>query len=198
MIYTTNTLLDKLKDYSNPNDRITRLLKQKKIYRIIRGVYCDEPDVPNLYIANAIYNPSYISFETALRYYDLIPESVFGVTCATTNLTKNKEYKTHLGLFGFYNIPKEAFPLDIKRIECNGYTMFIASAEKALCDKLYECPVCVNLEHFEYLLFEDLRIDDDEFEKLDKKKLIKLAPFYHSKNLNLLIKFLKEKYVVHN
>jgi predicted transcriptional regulator of viral defense system len=38
-------------------------------------------------IANRIYSPSYISFETALFWHGLIPESVYGITSASTRRT---------------------------------------------------------------------------------------------------------------
>ena len=41
------------------------------------------------------------------------------------------------------------------------------------------------------MLFDDLRIDEDEFNKLDKNIILKLAPLYHSTNLNLLAKLIK-------
>ena len=42
------------------------------------------------YIANSIYSPSYISFESALSYYNIIPEAVFSVTSATSLKTNKK------------------------------------------------------------------------------------------------------------
>ena len=39
--------------------------------------------------------------------------------------------------------------------------------------------------------FDDLRIDEDEFSKLNKDILEKLAPLYHSTNLNLLAKLIR-------
>ncbi|MFA5142987.1 MAG: hypothetical protein WC522_02300 [Candidatus Omnitrophota bacterium] len=39
-------------------------------------------------IANRIYAPSYVYFEMALAYYGLIPESVYGITSASTRKFK--------------------------------------------------------------------------------------------------------------
>ena len=49
-----------------------------------------------------------------------------------------------------------------------------------------------NLE-LKNLLFEDLRIDEDAFNKLSKEDILKMAPLYRSTNLNLLVKFIGEE-----
>ena len=76
-------------------------------------------------------------------------------------------------------------------IEENGYSYQIATPEKALCDKLYTISPVSNLTELKELLFDDLRIDEDEFEKLDQNTLETLAPLYHSTNLNLLAKLIR-------
>ena len=40
-------------------------------------------------IANRLYQPSYLSFEYALAFYNLLPEMPYGVTSATTKPTRN-------------------------------------------------------------------------------------------------------------
>ena len=44
------------------------------------------------------------------------------------------------------------------------------------------------------MLFKDLRIDEDKFNELNKQDIFKLAPLYHSTNLNLLAKFIKGQF----
>ena len=44
--------------------------------------------IPDLYIANKIYQPSYVSLATALSNYSIIPEVSMSVTSVTTNKTK--------------------------------------------------------------------------------------------------------------
>lgn len=78
-------------------------------------------------------------------------------------------------------------------MEENGYYYKIASPEKALCDKLYTLSPVKNKSELKNLLFDDLRIDREEFEKLDKNKLLQLIPFYHSTNLKILEKIVKDK-----
>ncbi|MCG2758861.1 MAG: hypothetical protein L6263_10560, partial [Desulfobacteraceae bacterium] len=69
------------------------------IKKIIRGYYIFanlELDENVLFeIANRIYSPSYISFEMALSYYQIIPERVYGLTSATSR--KTMAFKTKVG-----------------------------------------------------------------------------------------------------
>ena len=62
------------------------------IKRITKGRYflTSQPlKADTLYqCSNQIYQPSYISMESALRYYDLIPEGVFMTTACTTKKTQ--------------------------------------------------------------------------------------------------------------
>lgn len=66
----------------------------------------------------------------------------------------------------------------------------IATPEKALCDKLYSLPVVFNLSELTALLFDDLRIDEEELLKLNKENLLRFAKLYKSKNLNLFAEFI--------
>src|SRR3989344_9459395 len=51
------------------------------IVRVKRGLYAF-PDIlpPELFLANKIYEPSYISLEFALSYHRVIPETVYEIT----------------------------------------------------------------------------------------------------------------------
>lgn len=90
MLITNNMLKNFLKDYSNINNKICREVKDKKLYRIVNGLYDTNGDTSAYLLASSIYGPSYISFEYALSYYGLIPEKVNAVTCATFNKKKEK------------------------------------------------------------------------------------------------------------
>ena len=51
----------------------------------------------------------------------------------------------------------------------------MATAEKALCDKLYSLKPLNNLKNMQIMLFDDLRIDEEEFYNLDVSKIEKLS-----------------------
>ena len=70
----------------------------------------------------------------------------------------------------------------------------MASKEKALCDKLYELPPVKNLKELEELLFNDMRIDETEFDSLNREDIYFIAPKYHVNNLKYLEKYLRRRH----
>lgn len=194
MILTTKILQEQLNNYSNPNNKIKRMVEKKELYPIRKGLYENNENVSPKYLANAIYGPSYISFNYALSYYGLIPEAVHQVTSATMLKGKKKEYSNAFGNFSYRDIPAEAYPYGINIITENGYSYMLATKEKALCDKLYELPNIKNQKDLENILFEDMRIDKLQFEELNRQDIYFIAPKYYSNNLKLLATFLRRKY----
>lgn len=85
-------------------------------------------------IANRIYSPSYISFEAALSFYNLIPEGVYTITSATT--LKTKSFSTPSGKFVFRHI-RPALMFGYKLVEVHGQRYKIAEPEKVILDYLY-------------------------------------------------------------
>lgn len=101
----------------------------------------------------------------------MIPEAIYVFTSATFMKKKTKSFKNYYGLFTYRDVPKKAYPYEITIIKENGYNYNIATREKAICDKLYITRPCTNKTELEMLLFEDLRIDEEIFEELDKEVL---------------------------
>lgn len=191
MIKTTNMLLEELQDYANPKAKLSRMAKQGECFRITRGLYETNKNTPGYLLAGSIYGPSYISFEYALAYYDLIPEAVYTVTSATFEKKKRKMFRTDFGTFSYRDVPSAAFPLQIKLIREGGYFYRIAEPEKALCDKLYTMTPVKNTEELSALLLQNLRIEKEELLKLDTKKIEALSNAYHSTNIAKLEIFLR-------
>lgn len=192
MIHSFDDLQIKYSNYTNIKDKIRREIRAGRLIPITRGLYETDPTTDGKYLAGHIYGPSYLSFDYALYIYSLIPEAVYKTyTSATFNKRKAKKYQNHFGTFTYRDIPAEVYPLGVLIHEEDGYSYQIATPEKALCDKLYTISPVNNLTELKELLFNDLRIDEDEFTKLDKDTLTTLAPLYHSKNLNLLAKLIR-------
>ena len=191
MIYSLEMLRQKYSNYANPNDKIYRLVKSDKLFPISKGLYEDDRSASGQYLASSIYGPSYLSFDYALSYYGLIPEAVYVYTSATFAKKKKKMYTNMFGTFTYADVPTNIFPLGIKLVENNGYVMHIASPEKALCDKLYSLPPVKNQKELKTLLFDNLRIDIDEFNNLDVNDIILLSEQYKSNNVRALAKFIR-------
>lgn len=190
MIKTAAMLSQQYNSYVNPSAKIGRMVKRGELTPIIKGLYETNPSVPGHYLAGIIYGPSYLSFEYALSWYELIPEAVYSFTSATCRKNRTKRYETPFGLFTYRDVPVNAFPYNTVLHEENGYGYVIASAEKAVCDQLYMCAPCSNKKELRQLLFDDLRIDEKSFRGLNTNELIELATLYKTKNHRLLITLL--------
>lgn len=191
MIITYDLLLEKYRNYKAPKNKISRLVKDGTYTKVCKGVYETEKNTSGYLLSSVIYGPSYLSFDYALSYYGLIPEAVYTFTCATFEKKKEKKYMTKFGTFTYRDVPSQTFPFEIVLKEENGYYYKIASPEKALCDKLYTVSPVRNKKELISLLFDDLRIDTDAFDQLDKKKLLQLIKLYRSTNLKILEKIVR-------
>ena len=118
--------------------RLTEWQEKDYIVKIINGYYLFSDTRINeqvlFEIANRIYQPSYISFEMALSHYGLIPESVYGITCASTRRT----YRFHTPVANFfYRTIKPALFFGYGMVKYNGKAYKIADPEKAILDFFY-------------------------------------------------------------
>src|SRR3989344_2485518 len=102
-----------------------RYKKQGFIAQLKRGFYVF-PNVlpPDVYIANKLYMPSYISLEFALSYHGVIPETVYEITSVTSKATRR--FETLGKVFSYRKIKKQ-----------HGLSFYIADAEKAFVDANY-------------------------------------------------------------
>lgn len=178
-----------LKDYLRPYEaRVKKmhfLVREGKLLRLKRGFYCVNPKfsgrpVDVMAVANSLYDgPSYISLETALAQYGLIPEAVMGMTSVVTG--RSKRYVTPVGWFSYQTIPEKLFGIGV-RTE-NGH--LTASPEKALCDYLY---TRANLrmtspKSLIAYLEDDVRFDFDAFKNHDKSVFAAFAASGHKTGL---------------
>lgn len=193
MILTTNMLIERLGNYSNPFGKIGRMVKKGDLFQLTKGLYEDNPNASGLYLASSIYGPSYVSFNTALAYHGMIPEAVYDITSATCEKKKKKTYTNHFGTFTYRDVPTEVFCHGIVILEQNNYVLMIASPEKALCDKLYEMPLARNQKDLEQILFDEMRLDMSIFSNLNRQDIYFIAPKYHSSNLAYLEKLLRRR-----
>lgn len=193
MIFSSKELQEKYQDYSDPKGKIRRLVEDNKLFPIVRGLYEDDRTIAPSYLAPWICSPSYLSFDYALYLYDLIPEKVFAYTSATFGKRRRKEFRNMFGVYTYQDVPKDAYPYGIASKIDGDYSYQIATKEKALCDKLYSISPVRNIKELRYLIFDDLRIDEDDFNELDKESIICIAPLYHARNLDLLSRLVQRR-----
>ena len=135
-----------------------------------------------------------ISFEYALSYYGIIPEFVSTFTSATFGKKNNKIYHMKDSTFDYRSVPDEVFPMGILIMKNSKDISYkIASKEKALCDLLYSKYPVRSIKDLKILLFEDMRIDENELLKMNVEFIKEIAPLYHSNSLNVLTKYLNKE-----
>jgi len=129
---------------------LTRWQKKGYIVKIRNGYYRFSQqkirgDLDLFFIANQIYRPSYISLESALKYYNLIPEGVFTITSITTK--KTQKISTPDAAFAYRSLRKNLF-FGYRFEEIGEYRFKIATPAKALLDFLYLNPHIETKEDF--------------------------------------------------
>ncbi|MBN1317733.1 MAG: hypothetical protein JXA42_19775 [Anaerolineales bacterium] len=113
-------------------------------YYLLAGKQVDESFL--FMLANRIYEPSYVSRESALAYYHIIPESVLGVTSVSSR--KTQLYETKWGRFSYHSI-KPVLMFGYRVLEVEKTIKFkIASLEKAVLDTLYWNTGIISIEDF--------------------------------------------------
>ena len=192
MIKTADNLINEFtKEYAQPYHRLSILEKKGEIFPLKRGLYETEKNVDPLSLAAAIVGPSYLSFQTALSYYDLIPERTPTIMSATLSLHKRKRFVNVFGTFVYQDVPPKAFPFGTLFIESQGRKIEIASPEKALCDALCETSPMKNEKELKEWLYSFMRMDEGDVFALDSKSILQWAPLYKRRNVYLLSVYLK-------
>ncbi|MEF3692175.1 MAG: hypothetical protein V3574_03945 [Candidatus Moraniibacteriota bacterium] len=156
-------------------------IKKGHLVMLRRGLYVlseIQHKVDSVVFATKIYAPSYVSMETALSFYGIIPEAVFTVTSVTSR--KTKYFNTPLGNYSYRKIKKEAFGGFETKTQ-KGISFNLALPEKALVDFLY---LNRNILNGEREQFQGYRFNEDF--KFDAKKLITFAEAFDNKKLLFL------------
>jgi predicted transcriptional regulator of viral defense system len=186
------TLVDCLKSYARPRDKISDLLRKGSIIRIKKGLYIFGDEYRHRpfsreILANLIYGPSYISLDYALQHYGFIPERVEAVTSVTTG--RSRRLSTPVGLFTYRMISLEVFRVGMDWIEiADGRAFLMATPAKALADKLYDVRgigIQSQKELSDYLE-RDLRVDPAALRELDPAELEAVARGYKSRRIRML------------
>lgn len=170
---TTSIIESLYPELKSADKKVVWLEKNGFILRLKRGFYVINPEysgksLSNELIANHLYAPSYISMSTALRYYGLIPESVYVYQSMTVK--HSRSFQTPVGNYDYKYISRKTFSIGVKSMLMGEYAFLIASPEKALCDLIANSSK-VNLRYLKDVgnyLENDIRMDMDEFYKFNQ------------------------------
>lgn len=149
--------------------------------RLKKGLYALQSDQPSEEeIANRLYQPSYISFEYALAYHNILLEMPYIVMSATTKPTRLFTTSSHT--FAYYSIKPE-FYTGYSLVKTETKSFLIADPEKALTDYLYFVTLGKRLPN-----------DRLSLRTIKKEKLLEYATLYKRTNI---IKLIKDVYATH-
>jgi len=163
-------------NYDTARKFILRGINKNIYLKLKKGLYSLAETPPNNYlIANRLYEPSYISFDTALSYYGIIPETIYSITSATTKATRRFIVK---GVEYTYKKLRTEFFTGYQAVKYQGETVLLAEPEKALADYLYFIELKKRKFSYERL----------NLEKIQKSKLIIYVRLFKHQKMNNLIK----------
>ena len=139
--YPLFKFVDLLKWFPSDNEQTVKQnlkfwTRKKLLKRIIRGVYklAESTIDDEFLIASYLNENSYVSLESALSTYGMIPEIPYGITSVTTK--KTVKYKTEYGIFSYRKIKVNLF-YGFKLISGDNFLYRMATPEKALFDFIY-------------------------------------------------------------
>lgn len=164
--------------------QLTAWTKKNYIAPLKRGIYYftdRKNDLTPQEISYLIYEPSYISLESALSHYGLIPEIVNSITAVTPKI--NRRFYNDFGYFSYRHI-KPSFFFGYKCVETKYGQYLMAEPEKALLDYLYLNSGRIN-NKTDIL---ELRLNFEIFNDIiESSKLLFYLKNYQNKKLNKFI-----------
>lgn len=171
LLFETGLLLAGEVDPNDVRRQLARWVKAGRLYQLRRGLYALAPPFQKVkshpfVVANRMVRGSYVSLQSALAYYGLIPEAVPAVTSVTT--ARPGHWETPLGVYEFRHICRERF-FGYRLVEVSpGQRAFLAGPEKALLDLIYLHPGGDEMAYLQELRLQNL-------ERLDLEALQRMA-----------------------
>jgi predicted transcriptional regulator of viral defense system len=142
-VFETGLLLAGDVDPADMRRQLSRWTKAGRVYQLRRGLYALAPPFEKVkphpfLVANRLVRGSYVSLQSALAHYGLIPEVAPVATSVTT--ARPARWDTPLGSFEFRHIKTDLLR-GYRFVEVGrGQRAFVASPEKALLDLVYLQP----------------------------------------------------------
>jgi predicted transcriptional regulator of viral defense system len=156
----------------NPADvrrQLSRWTAGGRLYQLRRGLYAIAPPFQKVkphpfLIANRMVRNSYVSCQSALAFYGLIPEYVSVITSVTT--ARPARWETPLGVFEFRHIKTDLLRGYRLSEVSVGQQAFVATSEKALLDLIYLHPGGDSPEYLRELRLQNVeRLNLDELQR---------------------------------
>lgn len=181
-------------EFKAPEKYLESLVLKHKLIRLKRGLYVLAQDYEPLAAAGAIASPSYVSFETALAFYGLIPERSHSILSVIDG--RALEHRVGDLLFLYRSQRRDLFAKGMSSVTLNHRNVLISSPEKALLDTLAEKRLktagLLPIDVFRFVC-ESLRIESDAVVKMSVAKLKAMAKLYRNRAPLLLVQAIEEQ-----
>lgn len=182
-VFETGLLLAGAVDPADVRRQLSRWIKAGRLYQLRRGLYALAPPFQKVkphpfVIANRMGRGSYVSCQSALAHYALIPEYVPVITSVTT--ARPARWETPVGVYEFRHI-KSDFLRGYRLMDLGGgQKAFVAAPEKAVLDLIHLRSGADSLDYVRELRLQNLeRLNLDELQHLanltNKPKLKRAA-----------------------
>lgn len=189
--------MDRLRGFRAPRDKLGALCRRGDVVRVKKGLYIpgwrrgQEMPVDPLVLSGLVYGPSYVSLETALSWYGLIPERVEEITCM--GLKKAKLFQTPAGRFSYHPVNERVFSFGVRLESTKGGTFFLAEPEKALCDRIALVSELAAVREVAAVIYEDLRIEEEAIRSLRLPVVTEIAARYGRRNVSVFQRWLEKQ-----
>ena len=180
--------------YKAPLEALSSIEKSGEIVRLRRGLYAFKEGFDPLMAAARIHGPSYVSFETALDYYGLIPERVHQIISVVDG--RPASYLSDSVRYVYHSQQRLLFSKGMGLIFIRDEPVPIALPEKAILDTLANHKLkTAGLSGRDVLDFviANLRIAAEDLDRLSLKKLKDMAPLYRNLGPGMLVQALNQR-----
>jgi predicted transcriptional regulator of viral defense system len=187
-VFETGLLLAGEVNPANVHRQLSRWTKAGRLYQLRRGLYALAPPFQKVkphpfVVANRMVRGSYVSCQSALAHYGLIPEHVPVVISVTT--ARPARWETPLGVYQFRHIKTELLR-GYRLIDLGGdQQAFVATPEKTLLDLVHLQPGGDAPDYLRELRLQNL-------DRLDLDELRRQADLAHSPKLRRAAAFAAE------
>ena len=162
------------------NYQLSVWTKKGYLLRLKNGFYAftrEKERIRSEELASFLYEPSYLSLESALAWYGFIPEMVFAYVSVTSRI--NRKYKNAFGSYIYRHIKPDLF-WGYTQIKTEYGHILMAEPEKAILDYLYLNLANINTDDD----FENIRFNTDVMEeKIDANKMQSYVAAFGGKKL---------------
>jgi predicted transcriptional regulator of viral defense system len=170
--------------------QLSRWVTSGRIIRIHKGWYtlCEPFRRVRLdlnVVACTIKRGTYVSLQSALAHYGMVPEYVAETTCVTTGRTLSLD--SPVGRIGYRHVKRDVF-FGFKQEVSGKQEAYIAVPEKALLDLFY---LTAGSEDAAYIA--ELRLQ--RAEELDLEKMADMANRFEAPRLQRAVKLLGQEFI---